>query len=206
MKILSVVAMLFFLPCVGAAAPSAGKPSSPPEVAVSSDHPHEAMSPDQIQAWVSSGVAGIPPLMSALGKADWEKYTADDCGEEFTGSLLQVTREMTKRSVSCARAFSEVLKSTTTSSGQRYGVLLGLSGVDRVPPPLYDGLVSCLSDTSSGNRMRASELLARSGARQAAPAIKAAMTRETDHSTRQRMSYHLYLLGDPAGDSQALRR
>ncbi len=197
MSVAVVVGMIVFLVRVGVAAPV---------VAISSVHLHEEISPEQLKAWVSSGVAGIPDLLAAMGRVDWAKFAECNCGMEYTDALLQITREMANRSVACAHAFSEVLKATTTSSKQRYGVLLGLAGTNRVPPPLYDGLLSCLSDPSFEIRMRASEILARGGFRQAAPAIKAAMKRETVHSTRQRMSYHLYLLGDPEGDPKALRR
>lgn len=187
-------------------APAAGRLASSTTVVVSSDLPHDAMPADQLKAWVSSGVAGIPPLMDMIGRVNWAKFAEDDCGEEYTGSLLQITREMANRSAACARTFNDALKSTTTASKVRYGIMLGLAGAARVPPVLYDGLVSRLSDESPEIRMRASEILARSGFRQAAPAIKAAMHREPVASTRNRMSYHLYLLGDPAGDPQALRK
>lgn len=190
-------AMLFLLVGVG---------RSHSDVVVSSDQPHDALPVDQLQAWVSSGVSGIPFLLAEMRRVDWGKFAEDSCGEEYTGSLLQVAGDMAKRSTACARIFDDVLKSTMTSSKERLGILLGLSDAGRVPPVLSDGLVSCLSDPSPEIRMRASEVIARSGFRQAAPAIKAAMKREPNHSTRQRMSYHLSLLGDPEGDPQALRR
>lgn len=194
------------LGCVMALSLAVGVVRGHSDVVVSSDHPHDALPVDQLKAWVSSGIAGIPFLLAEMRRVDWGKFAEDNCGEEYTGSLLQVAGDMAKRSSACARAFNDVLKSTTTSSEERLGILLGLSDAGRVPPVLYDGLVSCLSDTSPEIRMRASEVIARSGFRQAAPAIKDAMKRETNHSTRQRMSYHLSLLGDPEGDPQALRK
>lgn len=177
---------------LGAALPAWAEPPAP-------------LAPDQIQARVSQGAAGVPALVEDLGRVNWADVL-DNCGDSFGAGLLQVTRDLARGSAACARAFSDVLKAPATTSGQRFGLLHGIASLDRVPPVLYDGLVASLSDRNPANRMRASEILARLGDRRAAAAIKAAMRREPDSSTRHRMAYHLFLLGDAEGDPLGLHR
>lgn len=174
-------------------------------VAARAAQPDAPLTPEQKRARVAAGAAGIPALVADLGKADWDYY-ADSCGDTAEAGLLEITRELSGQSAACANALGDVLVATVTTSAQRYGILLGIAGLNRVPSVFYDGLVAALSDSSSTVRMRASEILARLGDRRAAAAIKSAMRRETALPTKHRMAYHLYQLGDPEGDSLGHRR